>query len=65
MALRCASQLRCIPGTVIGLDLGACLSIGLALGYDATALAELLPAAESGLIAALNERLDVHKNTPS
>ena len=65
MALRCASQLRCVPGTVIGLDLGTCLAIGLALGYDATALAELLPACESGLIAALNERLDVHKHTTS
>ena len=57
MALRCAGQLRLVPGAAIGLDLGACLAIGAALGYDATALAELLPAAEAGMIAALNERL--------
>lgn len=65
MALRCAGQLRLAPGAAIGLDLGACLAIGAALGYDATALAELLPAAEAGMIAALNERLAVDSRNPT
>lgn len=55
VALRCAGQLRLAPGVAIGLDLGACLGIGAAIGYDATVLAELLPAAEAGMVAALNE----------
>jgi hypothetical protein len=54
---RCAGQLRFMPGAVIGLDLGAALSVGAAAGYDAIALAELLPAGEAGLVAAINERL--------
>lgn len=62
MVIRCAGQLRLVPGAAIGLDFGACLAIGAALGYDATALAELLPAAEAGMIAALNERLEASKN---
>ena len=65
MALRCAGQLRLAPGAAIGLDLGACLAMGAALGYDATALAELLPAAEAGMIAALNERLAASSRNPS
>lgn len=63
MVLRCAGQLRLVPGAAIGLDLGACLAIGAALGYDAAALAELLPAAEAGMIAALNERLAAGKSS--
>ena len=55
--LRCANQLRLAPGAVVGLDLGVCIEIGLALGYDSTALAALLPAAETGTIGGLNERL--------
>jgi len=42
---------------VIGLDLAAAVSLATALGYDARAVAELLPAAEAGLTRALNERL--------
>ena len=64
MALRCAGQLRLAPGAAIGLDLGACLAMGAALGYDATALAELLPAAEAGMVAALNERLVASSRNP-
>ena len=57
--LRCSGQLRLAPqaGIVIGLDLTAALSLGAALGYDTRALAELLPAAEAGLVAAINTRL--------
>jgi hypothetical protein len=51
--LRIASQ----GAAVLGLDLGAALAIGMALGHDAYLLAELLPAGEAGLVKALNERL--------
>jgi len=56
---RCSGQLRFSPSgaSVLGLELEIALSIGSALGYDTMALAELLPAAEAGLIAALNNRL--------
>jgi hypothetical protein len=57
VALKTASQLRAVPGAAIGLDLAACLRVGRALGYDESALAELLPAAETGLIEGLNRRL--------
>jgi hypothetical protein len=58
--LRCTGQLRLVPNAaiVIGIDLAAALSIGAALGHDVYALAELLPAAEAGLVTALNARLD-------
>lgn len=42
---------------VIGIDLAAAIALATALGYDVRAVAELLPAAEAGLITALNERL--------
>jgi len=57
VALKTASQLRAIPGAALGLDLAACLRIGDALGYDPVALAELMPAAEAGVIEGLNRRL--------
>ncbi|MGZ8351470.1 MAG: DUF7697 family protein [Allosphingosinicella sp.] len=46
-----------MPGAVIGLDLGAALNMGVPSGYDAMALAELLPAGEAGMVSAINERL--------
>jgi len=65
VALKSASQLRAVPGAAIGLDLGVGLRLGEALGYDEAALAELLPAAEAGLIEALNRRLaDRTPDTP-
>ncbi len=54
---RASSQLRIAPGAVVGIDLAAALRLGEALGYDAHALAELLPAGEAGLVKALNERI--------
>ncbi|WP_337875599.1 hypothetical protein [Elioraea sp.] len=57
MLIRCTGQLRLAPGAVIGIDLAAALRLGEALGYDAHALAELLPAGEAGLVKALNERI--------
>ncbi len=57
--MRCSGQLRIAPrgGSVIGIDLDAALSIGAALGYQRAAVAELLPAGEAGLVAAINELL--------
>ena len=37
--------------------MSAALAIGAALGHDVNALAELLLAAEAGLVAAINNRL--------
>jgi hypothetical protein len=55
--LRCSGQLRAMPGLVLGIDFGAAFAVAAALGYDAGALAELLPAAEAGMVAAINTRL--------
>jgi hypothetical protein len=55
--LRCSGQIRAVPGAALGLDFGAAFAISQALGYDLVALAELLPAGEAGMIAAINERL--------
>ena len=62
MITRCSGQLRLAPNAsvVIGLDLAAAIALATALGYDARAVAELLPAAEAGLTRALNERLAQH-----
>jgi hypothetical protein len=60
IASKCAGQLRLAPiGGVSGLDFAAAFACGRALGYDLAALAELLPAAEAGMVAALNERLNL------
>jgi len=55
--MRCTGQLRLAPGAVVGIDLAATLRLGEALGYDAHALAEFLPAGEAGLVKAMNNRL--------
>lgn len=62
--MRAQNQVRAagMTGVVVGLDLGAALSLGAALGYDTAALAELLPAGEAGMIAALIERQDKDKD---
>lgn len=43
---------------VIGLDMGAALKIGEALGYDRTGLAEFLPSCESGMVSAINAKVN-------
>ncbi len=54
MLLACQGQIRLAPsGHIIGIDMDAALKIGAARGYDITVLAELLPAAEAGLVEAL------------
>ena len=56
---RCGGQLRLAPNgaAVIGLDLAAAIALATALGYDARGVAELLPMAEAGMVAAINRRL--------
>jgi hypothetical protein len=52
--LACQGQMRLAPsGHVIGIDMDAALKIGAARGSDLAVLAELLPAAEAGLVEAL------------
>ena len=54
MLLASQGQIRLAPsGHIIGIDMDAALKIGAARGYDITVLAELLPAAEAGLVEAL------------
>ena len=59
VVIRCSGQLRLAPNAaiVIGIDLAAALAIGTALGRDLHALAELLPAAEAGMLNVINRRL--------
>jgi hypothetical protein len=53
--LACQGQLRLAPnGLVIGIDLGVGLRMSAARNYDITVLGELLPAAEAGMVEALN-----------
>jgi hypothetical protein len=55
--MRCASQLRLAPnGSVLGLDLAACLHLAEASGLDTHAIALLLPACEAGLLQGLRRR---------
>lgn len=44
------APLRFAGNKVVGIDLPAALMMAEALGYDTTALAELLPAAEAGML---------------
>ena len=44
---------------VIGMDFGAALKLAEATGHDLTAVAQLLPACEDGMVAAINEKLSI------
>ena len=55
LALRLGGQLRVIPGTVIGWDLGAALALAQALGIAPLVAAELLPEIEAVMVRKLNE----------
>jgi len=57
VVLKAQGQLRTAGmGAVVGLDIGACVALGRAMGADEAALAVLLPCAEAGLAAAFAER---------
>ena len=57
--LACQGQLRLAPsGHVIGIDVNAALSLAAGRGYDLAAASELLPAAEVGLLEALDGRAE-------
>ncbi len=47
-----------INTTVMGMDFQAYLKMSEALGYSCTATAELLPACDTGVTMALNERIE-------
>jgi hypothetical protein len=52
--LACLGQARLAPsGRVIGLEMAAAFKIGSVRGSDLAVLAELLPAAEAGLVESL------------
>ena len=57
VALRCAGQLRLSQMVAIGMDFSAVLHIAAALGHDAFATAEFLPAIEVGTTSAFNEKI--------
>jgi hypothetical protein len=55
--LACQGQLRLAPsGHVIGIEIDAALEIGAGRGCDLEVLSELLPAAEAGLVEALDTK---------
>ena len=57
--LACQGQLHLAPsGYVIGIDMGAALTLATARGHDLKVLSELLPAAEAGLVEALYGNAD-------
>ncbi|MGE0108146.1 MAG: hypothetical protein AB7S81_00035 [Bdellovibrionales bacterium] len=56
--LRCSGQLRAAGFGVMGIDMDAAMKVGEALGYDSHALAELLPSCESGLVTAINQKVN-------
>ena len=57
MAQRLCGQLRILPGTVIGWDMGAALAPGRALGVPPLAMAEFLPAIEAVMVRKINEQM--------
>jgi hypothetical protein len=57
LALRCGGQLRLSQMVAIGVDFTAALQIATSLGHDVNATAEFLPAIETGMTTAFNEKL--------
>jgi len=56
---RCAGQLRLAPsGRPIGFDAPALLMLAERLGYDGRFLAEVLPAAEIGMLSGIARRFE-------
>ena len=55
--LKSAGQLRIAHGVILGLDFGAILGLGAALGTDVHMLGECLPAIEAAIVRKMNEQL--------
>ena len=55
---RLGGQLRVIPGSVLGWDMGAALALAHALGIDTLIAAELLPEIEAVMVRKLNEQME-------
>lgn len=56
MATRLYGQMRVTTGAVTGIDLGAALAVSEALGINPLVVAEWLPAIETRLVQAMNDR---------
>ena len=55
--MACLGQLRLAPsGHVMGIDMTAALRVAEARGCDLAVVSELLPAAENGLVEAMNDQ---------
>ncbi|MGO4917329.1 DUF7697 family protein [Pseudogemmobacter sp. W21_MBD1_M6] len=54
---RLGGQLRIAGRVVTGWDMGAALQLGTALGVDARAMGELLPAIEAVMVRKVNEEI--------
>lgn len=52
-----AGQLRMVGSVVVGLDLGALLSLGVGLGACPMTLSEVLVDLEAPIVGKINERL--------
>lgn len=59
---RLGGQLRVIPGTVLGWDLGAAMMLAEALGVNRLAAAELLPGIEAVMVQKANEQIEGVRN---
>ncbi len=57
LVLKGSGQIRFCHTVPTGFDLTALFNLATAIGYDNCAAAELLPACETGVIAALHEKL--------
>ena len=59
---RLGGQLRIVPGTILGWDMGAAFGLARALGVNALIAAELLPEIEAVMVRKLNEQLEGRRN---
>jgi hypothetical protein len=57
LAQRMGGQIRAVPGGVVGWDLSAALGLADALGVNLLVAAEILPAIEPAVVAAINQQI--------
>jgi hypothetical protein len=60
LAMKTKNQLRTTGFGVVGWDLGAAMTFGVALGIEPAAIAELLPVIEAAAIRKINEDTAAH-----